>query len=340
MADASALAAQAQTLLDERALDFLTPKQKAEFNKKQLDKAERKCREALKLDAALPVAHQVLGAVLEARGDLGGAAASFTAAMEAAGGANAEPATAAWATAASRAYAVLVRCAEAARPAWWADETLLALSERAVAALPESALAHTWRAELLSGLQPALPPRAAARSAEQHRAAAAHHQKVAALAPDKEAKKAAAAAAAECLTAATRAEKQPAPGAEDAEAAADEGAGTASSKNAAKNRKKKEKAKAKLAEKLLSEVEAAEGSAAAKAESKPAAAEGAAAAGGRTGYRWADPLPEGWVEALSELSIVAGAPVSQVDLQGMAAEGGPAESVAVGLIVADTVDVS
>jgi hypothetical protein len=122
-----------------------------------------------------------------------------------------------------------------------------------------------------------------------------------------------------------------------------------SSKNAAKNRKKKEKAKAKLAEQLLLEVEAGPDETATKgahapdgtAVTKDASASqlplpppGAPlASSGESTYRWADPLPQSCLAALAELGVVAGAFVSAIDLVGIAAEGGPEEAVAAGLIV-------
>ena len=132
--------------------------------------------------AALPAAHLVLGAVLEAKSDLSGAAASYASALSAAGGADvADAATAEWASAVAHSYAVLTRCAAAPKPAWWTDATLLSLSERVLELLAEQLNAQTMRAELLSGLQGALPELAAPRSAEELRTAAAAYQKVLAL---------------------------------------------------------------------------------------------------------------------------------------------------------------
>ena len=57
------------------------------------------------------------------------------------------------------------------------------------------------------------------------------------------------------------------------------------------------------------------------------------ASSGENTYRWADPLPQSCLAALAELGVVAGAFVSAIDLVGIAAEGGPEEAVAAGLIV-------
>lgn len=324
--------------LDERAGEFLSVKQKAEFEKKRLVKAERKSREAIKFSSAAP-AHLCVGACLEARGDLRGAAASYAAALAAAGGANTIEPSAVWAAAAARSYLALVRCNELPKPEWWNDAALLSLCERAAGVLPEDVRAVHMRAGVLSGLQSALPA-PSSRSAEQLRAAAAAYQKVASLSETKEQKEAATGAGAVCLTEAARAENQGDGGRE-----ADTGEVASSSKNAARNRKKKEKAKQKLAEQLLSEVEgptqAGGGQPGAKAgalaedrgtsaRAPPAVQREAAAAG--TGWRWADPLPENLVEALSQMGISAGASVSTTDLEGIFVAGGPAESVAAGLI--------
>ena len=50
------------------------------------------------------------------------------------------------------------------------------------------------------------------------------------------------------------------------------------------------------------------------------------------GYRWANPLPPGYQAVLKEMGIEAGMPVTEADLKGIAAEGGPQVAVAVGLV--------
>ncbi|CAK0809169.1 unnamed protein product [Prorocentrum cordatum] len=50
------------------------------------------------------------------------------------------------------------------------------------------------------------------------------------------------------------------------------------------------------------------------------------------GYAWGDPLPADSAEALAAMGVVAGARVSEVELQGILAEGGPGAAIACGLI--------
>ena len=73
-------------------------------------------------------------------------------------------------------------CAEVAKPEWWSDEGLKALSVRVVRAAPDDVPAHQMRATVLSGLGAfvwsAEPP---PRSAAELREAAAHFDRAAAL---------------------------------------------------------------------------------------------------------------------------------------------------------------
>ena len=361
------LVAQAVELASTPALDFLGAKEKRLFLEKNMKKAENQCRRAIELDPDRPAAHYALGCALYANGDGTAAAGSFMAAMRL----TADESTKEWANAATHAYAMLCANADAPRPEWWTDEALLELSERALATLPESSFALRWRADALSGLSACLPARTTARSAEQLRAASSLFQAAAKHTAAKDEKRSAVEAAAECLVQAKRLEAQAttpqvagsgAGSRDDAsrEAAAEEagdagttGAGGGNGKNAAKNRKKKEKAKQKLAEQLLQEVEGTVGAEAASGETAAAetaagetAAETVAAetaswptppppalATNAAAYRWADPLPASCLEALVEMGVVAGAPVSSIDLVGIAAEGGPEEAIAAGLIV-------
>lgn len=358
------LVSQAVELVNTPALDFLSAKERKLFLEKNLKKAESQCRRAIELDPARPAAYYALGCAHNASADGMAAAASFVKAMEFAY----DESLTEWANAAMHAFATLMANASAPRPAWWADAQLLVYSERALTALPEATLTLRWRAQVLSGLPVALPPLATQRSAEQLRTAATHYTAVAKLLSSKEEKRAAVEEAAACLVHAKRLDAQAAAAAasgSDGGAAAsdaavaddgDDGAGDdsvatapGSSKNAAKNRKKKEKAKAKLAEQLLLEVEAGPDETATKgahahdgasvtkdasASQLPLPPPGAplASSGGGT-YRWADPLPQSCLAALAELGVVAGAFVSAIDLVGIAAEGGPEEAVATGLIV-------
>ena len=88
-----------------------------------------------------------------------------------------------WATATARAFTMLWQevCAEVAKPEWWSDEGLKALSARVVRAAPDNADAHRMRAEVLSGQFDAWE--AGPRSAAELREAATHYERAAALCP-------------------------------------------------------------------------------------------------------------------------------------------------------------
>jgi len=279
------LVKQATELVNAPPLDFLSTKEKKEFVEKNLKKAENQCRRAVELFPSKADAHYTLGCAQSASGQTKAAAASFTAVT-----AFEEEGSVLWADAATHAYAMLAACADAPRPEWWTDEQLLAISERAVAMLPESPHAQLMRADALSSFEivdHGLPERTVTRTGEHLRTASAHYQAAAKIALSKEEKRAAVYASAECLVHAKRVDALVAASAATAsaggsggggfgalaaglvamDAAADgeeegrqqggEGAasGAASGKNAAKNRKKKEKQKQKLAEQLLQEVE-------------------------------------------------------------------------------------
>ena len=72
-------------------------------------------------------------------------------------------------------------CAEVAKPEWWNDEGLKALSARVVRAAPDDVHAHQMRAEVLAGHLPAWEsgPRSVAELME----AATHFDRAAALSP-------------------------------------------------------------------------------------------------------------------------------------------------------------
>ena len=70
-------------------------------------------------------------------------------------------------------------CAEVAKPEWWKDEGLKALSARVMRAAPDNLGAHRMRALVLSGHLSAWE--AGPRSAAELREAAAHYERVAAL---------------------------------------------------------------------------------------------------------------------------------------------------------------
>ena len=87
-------------------------------------------------------------------------------------------------------------CAEVAKPEWWSDEGLKALSARVVRMAPDFMKAHHMRAEVLSGRSSAWE--AGPRSAAELREAATHFDRVAALQPAPAVKATLAEAAAQC----------------------------------------------------------------------------------------------------------------------------------------------
>ena len=88
-----------------------------------------------------------------------------------------------WAMATAEAFGMLIQeeCAEVAKPEWWNDEGLKALSARVVRAAPNEAPAHGMRAMVLSGASRAWE--AGPRSAAELMDAAADFDRAAALSP-------------------------------------------------------------------------------------------------------------------------------------------------------------
>ena len=88
-----------------------------------------------------------------------------------------------WARATSMAFDKLMRkeCGEVAKPEWWNDEGLKALSARVVRAAPNDAGANAMRATVLSGCVTAWE--AMPRSAAELKEAAVHYERAAALCP-------------------------------------------------------------------------------------------------------------------------------------------------------------
>ena len=86
-----------------------------------------------------------------------------------------------WAQATAAAFGMLTQeeCAEVAKPEWWNDEQLKALSVRVVRAAPDHAAAHMMRALVLSGQDEAWE--AGPRSAAELYEAATHFERAAAL---------------------------------------------------------------------------------------------------------------------------------------------------------------
>ena len=88
-----------------------------------------------------------------------------------------------WAKATALAIQMLTRevCAEVAKPEWWNDEGLKALSARVVRAAPDDGIANQMRAGVLGGQFAAWE--AGPRSAAELREAATHYERAAALHP-------------------------------------------------------------------------------------------------------------------------------------------------------------
>jgi hypothetical protein len=89
----------------------------------------------------------------------------------------------AWAKATAAAFNMLTQeaCAEVAKPEWWNDEGLKALSARVVRAAPDYLATNRMRAEVLTGQHSAWE--AAPRSAAELMDAATHFDRAAALHP-------------------------------------------------------------------------------------------------------------------------------------------------------------
>ena len=88
-----------------------------------------------------------------------------------------------WADATARVFGMLAteECAEVAKPEWWNDEGLKALSARVVRAAPDETTAHRMRAYVLCGQHGA--SEVGPRSAAELREAATHYERAAALYP-------------------------------------------------------------------------------------------------------------------------------------------------------------
>eukprot|EP00964_Phaeocystis_antarctica_P133435 scaffold97641_cov42-Phaeocystis_antarctica.AAC.1 len=139
-------------------------------------RAARAFREAIALRPDVPNAYFGLGASLGNSGHYVEAAQRFLEAMER------HPAgSELWARATAAAFNMLMMqkvCTEVAKPEWWSDEGLKALSARVVRAAPDDAVVCQMRATVLSG-QVACWPRSAAELKE----AATHYDRAAALCP-------------------------------------------------------------------------------------------------------------------------------------------------------------
>ena len=127
-------------------------------------------REAIALRPDRPAAYHNLGVALGSSAQYVEAAQRYLEAKE-----RYQMGTVMWARATAAAFTMLMQeaCAEVAKPEWWNDEGLKALSARVVRAAPDDGAAHRVRAMVLSGL-PAGAWEAGPRSAAELREAATH----------------------------------------------------------------------------------------------------------------------------------------------------------------------
>ena len=141
-------------------------------------RAARACSEAIALSPNEPTAYFNLGAALQNSAHNVEAAQRLLEAKE-----RYPVGSVGWAETTARAFAVLVQeaCAEVAKPEWWNDEGLKALSARVVRAAPDDLEAHKMRAMVLSGRYSAWE--VGPRSAAELREAAVHFDRTAALCP-------------------------------------------------------------------------------------------------------------------------------------------------------------
>ena len=139
-------------------------------------KAAKACRKAIALEPDEPVAYFNLGNALSQSGHKVEAAQRFLEARER------FPVGSkhfAMATAIAFEKLILEQCAEVAKPDWWNDEELKAVSARVVRAAPNDALANSMRAMALCGQCGAWE--AGPRSAADLTEAAGHFDRSAAL---------------------------------------------------------------------------------------------------------------------------------------------------------------
>ena len=141
-------------------------------------RAARTYREAIALKPDKPVAYHNLGAALDNSGHYVEAAQRFFEAKE-----RLPVGSELWAQATSKAISMLIRkeCAEVAKPEWWNDEGLKALSARVVRAAPNDGTANIMRAMVLHGRYAAWE--AGLRTAAELMEAATYYERSAALSP-------------------------------------------------------------------------------------------------------------------------------------------------------------
>jgi tetratricopeptide (TPR) repeat protein len=141
-------------------------------------RAARAFREAIALRPDEAVAYYNLGAALASSAHFVEAAQRYLEAKE-----RYPVFSVGWAQATADAFAMLRQevCTEVAKPEWWNDEELKALSARVVMAAPNDEAAHRMRAAVLTGQVTAWE--AGPRSAAELMEAAVHYERAAALQP-------------------------------------------------------------------------------------------------------------------------------------------------------------
>jgi len=148
------------------------------LSKEDTRRAARAYREAIALRPDEAVAYANLGSALNNSGHVVEAAQRYLEAKE-----RYPVGSEDWAEATAWAFIVLVQeaCAEVAKPEWWNDEELKALSARVFRAAPDDVTAHQMRAVVLDVQQSAWEP--GPRSAAELKEAATHYDRTAALCP-------------------------------------------------------------------------------------------------------------------------------------------------------------
>ena len=142
-------------------------------------RAARTFREAIALRPNDPVPYYNLGAMLNSAGHNVEAAQCFLEAKK-----RWPVSSEDWAQATAWAFDMLSQeeCAEVAKPEWWNDEGIKALSARAVRAAPNEAIVLSMRADVLSGRCCGSGAwEAGPRSAAELKEAATHYERAAAL---------------------------------------------------------------------------------------------------------------------------------------------------------------
>jgi tetratricopeptide (TPR) repeat protein len=160
------------------AYDELLAEGARNSSKDDTRRAARAYREAIALRPDKPTAYYNLGAALCNSAHVMEAAQRYLEAKE-----RCPVGSKRWAEATARAFIILGQdeCAEVAKPEWWNDEELKALSARVARAAPDDLLANQMRAGVLGGSTGAWE--AGPRSAAELKEAATHFDRAAAVCP-------------------------------------------------------------------------------------------------------------------------------------------------------------